>query len=113
MIEVNNLKKDYEIIKRKSLLNKERTIVNAVKSISVQIEDGERVGLIGLNGAGKTTTIKMMTGILYPTNMTKLVGEKKTLSKNKLLQENNWLIVKKNLKYKWRMFAFDKYKLLI
>ena len=89
MIEVNNLKKDYKIIKRKSLLNKERTIVNAVKKNSFKIEDGERVGLIGLNGAGKTTTIKMMTGILYPTNMTKLVGEKKTLSKNKLLQENN------------------------
>ena len=68
MIEVNNLKKDYEIIKRKSLLNKERTIVNAVKKISFEIEDGERVGLIGLNGAGKTTTIKMMTGILYPTD---------------------------------------------
>ncbi|MBS5777355.1 MAG: ATP-binding cassette domain-containing protein, partial [Finegoldia magna] len=56
MIEINNLKKDYEIIKRKSLLNKERTIVNAVKKISFKIEDGERVGLIGLNGAGKTTT---------------------------------------------------------
>ena len=81
MIEVNNLKKDYEIVKRKSLLNKEKTIVNAVKKISFEIEDGERVGLIGLNGAGKTTTIKMMTGILYTTNITKLVGEKKTLSK--------------------------------
>lgn len=68
MIEINNLKKDYEIVKRKSLLNKERTIVNAVKKISFKIEDGERVGLIGLNGAGKTTTIKMMTGILYPTD---------------------------------------------
>ena len=68
MIEVNNLKKDYEIVKRKSLLNKEKTIVNAVKKISFEIEDGERVGLIGLNGAGKTTTIKMMTGILYPTD---------------------------------------------
>lgn len=81
MIEINNLKKDYEIVKRKSLLNKEKAIVNAVKKISFKIEDGERVGLIGLNGAGKTTTIKMMTVILYPTNMTKLVGEKKTLSK--------------------------------
>ena len=81
MIEVNNLKKDYEIVKRKSLLNKEKTIVNAVKKISFKIEDGERVGLIGLNGAGKTTTIKMITGILYTTNITKLVGEKKTLSK--------------------------------
>ena len=60
MIEVNNLKKDYEIVKRKSLLNKEKTIVNAVKKISFEIEDGERVGLIGLNGAGKTTLLRLL-----------------------------------------------------
>ena len=32
------------------------------------INDGEIVGYIGANGAGKSTTIKMMTGILTPTN---------------------------------------------
>ena len=98
MIEVNNLKKDYEIVKRKSLLNKEKTIVNAVKKISFEIEDGERVGLIGLNGAGKTTTIIMMTGILYPTNMTKLVGEKKTLSKKQVFTGKQLTNSKKKFK---------------
>ena len=36
--------------------------------IIFEINDGEIVGYIGANGAGKSTTIKMMTGILTPTN---------------------------------------------
>ncbi|MES2973722.1 MAG: ABC transporter ATP-binding protein [Pseudomonadota bacterium] len=41
--------------------------VVAVDSISVQIHEGEVVGLIGTNGAGKTTFINMVTGYLKPT----------------------------------------------
>jgi ABC-2 type transport system ATP-binding protein len=39
-----------------------------VAGISFDIEPGEIVGYIGPNGAGKSTTIKMMTGILKPTD---------------------------------------------
>ena len=41
--------------------------VEAVKSISFEIQDGEIVGFLGANGAGKTTTRKMITGYLVPT----------------------------------------------
>ncbi len=39
----------------------------AVDDVTVQIEPGSIVGYIGPNGAGKSTTIKMLTGILVPT----------------------------------------------
>ncbi len=39
----------------------------AVSNLDINIEAGEIVGFIGPNGAGKTTTIKMLTGILAPT----------------------------------------------
>lgn len=39
--------------------------IHALKGISVKIEQGERVGLIGHNGAGKSTFLKMLAG-LYP-----------------------------------------------
>ena len=49
-------------------LSKNYSTVEAVKSISFNIQDGEIVGFLGANGAGKTTTLKMMTGYLVPTS---------------------------------------------
>ena len=76
LIRVENLSKDFKINKKyagfkgaiKSFFTSEYTIKKAVDNISFEINDGEIVGYIGANGAGKSTTIKMMTGILKPTN---------------------------------------------
>lgn len=38
----------------------------AVENISITIEDGERVAIVGQNGAGKTTMVKMMNGLNRP-----------------------------------------------
>ena len=48
-------------------LSKNYGSVEAVKSISFDLLDGEIIGFLGANGAGKTTTLKMMTGYLVPT----------------------------------------------
>lgn len=39
----------------------------AVKDVSFSVEEGEIFGFLGPNGAGKTTTLRMMCGILDPT----------------------------------------------
>lgn len=39
----------------------------AVNDISFKVEKGETLGLIGTNGAGKSTTLKLIAGILKPT----------------------------------------------
>ncbi|MBS7845484.1 ABC transporter ATP-binding protein [Pseudomonas sp. 13B_2.1_Bac1] len=38
--------------------------IEAVKSLDLQIAEGERVTLIGANGAGKTSSLKALTGLL-------------------------------------------------
>tara|TARA_Y100000741_G_scaffold104370_1_gene77972 strand:+ start:16043 stop:16987 length:945 start_codon:yes stop_codon:yes gene_type:complete len=48
-------------------LSKNYGPVEAVRSISFDLKDGEVIGFLGANGAGKTTTLKMMTGYLVPT----------------------------------------------
>jgi branched-chain amino acid transport system ATP-binding protein len=40
--------------------------IQALKGISVEVNQGEIVALLGANGAGKSTTIKTITGLLKP-----------------------------------------------
>lgn len=44
--------------------------LKAVENLSIEIKEGELVGLIGPNGAGKTTVFNMLTGVYIPTNGT-------------------------------------------
>lgn len=44
--------------------------IHALKGLSLRVEKGEIVTLIGANGAGKTTTLKTISGILRPSNGT-------------------------------------------
>lgn len=46
----------------------------AVDDVSFDIKAGEIVGFAGPNGAGKTTVIKMLTGILQPTDGTAVIN---------------------------------------
>ena len=42
--------------------------IQALKGISIHIQEGEIVTLIGANGAGKTTTLNTISGLLHPKN---------------------------------------------
>jgi len=48
--------------------------VRAVDSISLEIDRGEVVGLLGHNGAGKTTVMKLLTGYLEPSSGSVRIG---------------------------------------
>ncbi len=54
MLELKNLKKNFGSF-------------TAVNNLNLTIDKGELFGFLGPNGAGKTTTIKMITGLLSPT----------------------------------------------
>ena len=75
-IQVNELSKHFRMFKReaglsgafRSFFNRKYETFHALKDISVQIEDGEILGILGENGAGKTTLIKLLVGLLHPSS---------------------------------------------
>lgn len=77
IISINGLDKVFKVSTRektglyysfKSIFKKNYKDVEALKNIDLDIKYGEIRGLIGPNGAGKSTLIKIMSGVLYPTN---------------------------------------------
>jgi len=72
IIKAEHLKRSYKVMENsggflRRFLSNHYKEISAVDDISFEIKRGEIVGFIGPNGAGKSTTIKMMTGILVPT----------------------------------------------
>ncbi len=56
-------------------LTKDFAGLRAVDGVSLAVEEGEILGLIGPNGSGKTTTINLITGLLNITSGTVHVGD--------------------------------------
>ena len=74
MIDVRGLTKTYTVHEKapglvgsiKSLFVRKRIEKHAVKGVTLQVSEGEILGLVGPNGAGKTTLVKMLAGIIHP-----------------------------------------------
>lgn len=116
---VRNLTKNFSVIKKKeglknslsSLLRPEKEIVTAVKNISFRINKGDLVGFIGPNGAGKTTTLKMLSGLLYPSNgFLQVLGYEPWNKSNDFLKKISLVMGQKNQLW-WDLPAIDTLKL--
>ncbi|HEV8493759.1 MAG TPA: ABC transporter ATP-binding protein [Candidatus Angelobacter sp.] len=63
-LEIQGLAKDYAVGFWK------KTSRTALKSLHLNVTQGETFGFLGPNGAGKTTTLKLLMGIIFPTSGT-------------------------------------------
>ena len=61
---VDNLKEYFIKLLRKELKYNEFW---ALKNVSLKVNKGDRLGILGLNGAGKSTLLKIIAGVLKPT----------------------------------------------
>ncbi|WP_406693424.1 ABC transporter ATP-binding protein [Singulisphaera sp. Ch08] len=55
-----------------------RPKVQALKALDLQVHQGEIFGLLGPNGSGKTTTMKLLLGLLFPTEGEALIFNEPT-----------------------------------
>ncbi len=119
-IETVDLRKTYVSHKKspgvigavKSLFTREKTEVEAVKGVSLSLEQGELVGFLGPNGAGKTTTLKMLSGILYPTSGTaSVLGYTPNERRPEMLRQIS-LVMGNKMQLWWDLPAWDSFVVL-
>lgn len=113
VIDLKNVSKAYRRKRSfKSFIKQESpTTITAVDKLTFSIEAGEIVGYLGANGAGKSTTIKMMSGILVPTDGTVSVFGKDPHSHR---MQNNYIIgavFGQRSQLIWDLPALDSFKL--
>jgi branched-chain amino acid transport system ATP-binding protein len=60
--------------------------VQALRAVTLSVDAGEIVALIGSNGAGKTTTLRTISGLMHPTGSGKIVFDGRELQQTKANQ---------------------------
>lgn len=117
IIEVKNLRKYFKVPQKeqglsasiKSLFHRKYKNVKAVDDVSFDIKEGEMVGFLGPNGAGKTTTLKMLSGILYPTDGSAYILGYKPQDRNPLFQKKIALVMGQKNQLWWDLPATDTF----
>lgn len=65
ILEIDNLSTHF-VLQKKSLFNRNKLIVKAVKNLSVSLMKGEILGLVGESGCGKSTLGRTLLGLVKP-----------------------------------------------
>jgi ABC-2 type transport system ATP-binding protein len=119
VVHVAELTKIYKVPEReaglgaaaKALFRRQTRDVRAVESISFDIDAGEVVGFLGPNGAGKTTTLKMLAGLLYPTEGdAQVLGHVPSKREREYLRRMTMVMGNRN-QLQWDIPALDSFEL--
>jgi len=119
LIEVSDLSKVFQVPVRdpglraatRSLINRKTRDVTAVDSVSFSVEPGEIVGFLGANGAGKTTTLKMLSGLLHPTEGTVSVLGFEPFKRDRAYLQRMTLVMGNRNQMEWDLPALDSFNL--
>ncbi|SHK29339.1 ABC-2 type transport system ATP-binding protein [Hathewaya proteolytica DSM 3090] len=107
MIAAKNLNKQFETKIGKGLFSRKKQIVEAVKDVSIKIDKGQIVGLLGINGAGKTTTIKMLTTLLSPNKGSYFMDGINGIKNPKAIKKKINMVAGGERMIYWRLTAYE------
>ncbi|MGK7936164.1 MAG: ATP-binding cassette domain-containing protein [Xenococcaceae cyanobacterium] len=116
---VENLSKTYPVAVKepgmKGTLNHffHRTYrqIKAVQNVSFYIDTGEIVGFLGANGAGKTTTLKMLTGLIHPSEGKVTVAGYTPFRRQPQFLQKTSLVMGQKQQLLWDLPALDSLKI--
>ena len=119
IIAVKNLSKIYPVAIKKPGLKGTLTHffrrtyreIKAVQNVSFQIQPGEVVGFLGANGAGKTTTLKMLTGLIHPSEGEVIVADHIPFRRQPEFLHKTSLVMGQKQQLLWDLPALDSLRI--
>ncbi|MBN8550404.1 MAG: ATP-binding cassette domain-containing protein [Deltaproteobacteria bacterium] len=120
MIKVDQISKVFKTHKKdpgllgslRSLVKREWVSKVALDKVSLQVEPGEILGLVGANGAGKTTLVKILAGIVHPSSGNASVLGFQPWQRDNEFRRQIALIMGQKAQLWWDLPAADCYLLL-
>lgn len=93
----------------RSFVSRKTKYVEAVRGVSFELAPGEVVGFLGPNGAGKTTTLKMLSGLLHPSDgMARIAGYEPRKRETAFLKQIT-LVMGQKQQLIWDLPALDSF----
>ncbi len=120
IIEAIDIKRSFRSLKKTEglkgtlnmLWNPEYVVHEALKGVSLSIDQGEFVGLIGANGAGKTTLLKILSGLIPPTSGEARVMGMKPFDRSVQFRKQISLVMGQKAQLWWDLPAIEAFDLL-
>jgi ABC-2 type transport system ATP-binding protein len=119
MLSVSDLGKTYRVADKQPglsgtlghLFRRRYRDIEAVSGVNFSIEAGEFVGFLGANGAGKTTTLKMLSGLIRPSQGSALVMGHEPFAREHAFLKQITLVMGQKQQLIWDLPALDSLRI--